>query len=131
MFFKACFPNIYKRNNHIAWYNFCYQYKDFFAISKVKRLNYIFFAASLLKDCISIRWQKLKHKLDNKSMVSPFCDKFKAFLQGLWQFENFSGYFLESKQIRHTIPAGKLLKLGCLSKIFVDHTPRVLSRYCL
>lgn len=41
-FFKARFLDIYRDNNHIVYYNFCQQYKDYFAIVKTIKPTCIF-----------------------------------------------------------------------------------------
>lgn len=43
--FKICFFDIYKSDNHMVCYNFCQQYKDYFAIAQAKRPNHILFVA--------------------------------------------------------------------------------------
>lgn len=42
------FLDVYRNDNHIAYYNFCQQYKDYFVIAKAKRSNCIPFIASFL-----------------------------------------------------------------------------------
>lgn len=46
--FKTCFLDIYRSNNHIAYYNFCQYWKDYFATAKAKGPNRIPFAVSFL-----------------------------------------------------------------------------------
>ena len=78
---KARFPNVYKGDNHMACYNFCQECEDYFATAGAKGPNCIPFAAFFFRDRTSFRWQQHKRKLDNKSLVPPTWDKFKAFFQ--------------------------------------------------
>ena len=45
---KVRFPDIYWSDNQMAYYNFCQQYKNYFAIAGAKKLNCISFAAFFL-----------------------------------------------------------------------------------
>lgn len=47
-FFKAQLPDVYRNDNYIACYNFCYQCRNHFTIARVKKLNHIFFATFFL-----------------------------------------------------------------------------------
>lgn len=47
-FFKVCFPNVYRGDNYIAYYNFSQQCEDYFATAVAKRPNYISFIAFFL-----------------------------------------------------------------------------------
>ena len=72
--------DVYQGVNYITYYNFCQQYENYFAIAKAKRPNGILFAAFFLCDRISFCWQQHKQKLDNKTLVLPTWEEFKAFL---------------------------------------------------
>lgn len=77
---KAGFLDIYRGDNHMACYNFCQECKGHFATAGAKELNRILFIASFFWDCISFCWQQHKEKLDNKTLVLPILEKFKAFI---------------------------------------------------
>lgn len=50
---KARFLDIYKNDNHMACYNLCQQYKDYFAMARAKKLSRILFVAFFLQNHIS------------------------------------------------------------------------------
>lgn len=47
---KARSPNVYCERFYIEYYNFCQQYKNYFAIAGARRANQILFAASFVRD---------------------------------------------------------------------------------
>ncbi len=78
---KAKIPYIYHGGSYMEYYNFCQQYKDYFATCGATGPNRILFAASFLRDRINFRWQQHKRKLETESSFLIFWDEFKAFLQ--------------------------------------------------
>lgn len=44
--FKEYFSDVYRTDNHMAYYNFCHQCKDQFTSAGAKGPNYIFFVVS-------------------------------------------------------------------------------------
>ncbi len=62
-------------------YNFCQQYKDYFATCGAIGPNRILFAVSFLQDHINFRWQQHKRKVEGESSGLISWEKFKAFLR--------------------------------------------------
>lgn len=56
-FLKEQFPDMCRGNNYLACYNFCQEYKDYFATGRAKGPNCIPFAIFFLRDHINFRWQ--------------------------------------------------------------------------
>ena len=54
---KACSPALYRGKSHMDCYNFCQQWKDYFATARATGPTRIFFATSFLRDRISFYWQ--------------------------------------------------------------------------
>lgn len=50
---KTYFPNVYKSDNYIAYYNFCQQCINYFATARIKKASRILFTISFLQDHIS------------------------------------------------------------------------------
>ena len=53
---KARSPDVYRGKFYIDYYNFCQQYKNYFATAWAKGPTRILFATSFLRDRISFRW---------------------------------------------------------------------------
>lgn len=51
-FVKIQFPDVYKSDDHMAYYTFCQQYKDHFGIIRAKVFNHISFAELFFRDHI-------------------------------------------------------------------------------
>ena len=53
---KARSPDVYRDKSYMECYNFYQQYEDYFATTRAKSPNRIFFTVSFLRDCINFRW---------------------------------------------------------------------------
>ena len=78
---KARSPDVYLEKSHMDCYNFCQQCENYFATAGATGPTRIPFAASILRDRISFRWQQYKRRHDVDTPVPVTWKEFKAFLR--------------------------------------------------
>ena len=65
----------------MEYYNFCQQYKDYFATAETTGPNQIPFTTFFLWDQINFCLYQHKRKLEGNSLISITWDEFKAFFR--------------------------------------------------
>ena len=133
--FKARTPKTYSEKSHMDCYHFCQQCKDYFKTSGATGMNRTPFAATFLRDAISLRWAQ--HKRRHKRATPITWSEFKAFLRkdlgssqafidSIWsKFRRDSQYQLEEARDW----ASHLQHLQSILSEF-DRTPDKLTMIC-
>ena len=76
---KARTSETYSRKSHMDCYHFCQQYEDYFETSGATGMNRTPFAATFLRDAISLRWTY--HKRRHECATPITWSEFKAFFR--------------------------------------------------
>lgn len=109
---KTRFPDVYKN-------------KNYFAIVKVKNLNYIPFAISFLRNQAFSYQQQYQHKFKDKITISIILNKFKIFLHyNLIKFQT----FIDSIQKKFWKNARRSNRLSYILRVFTSDLQKI--RFC-
>ena len=102
---KARTPETYFGKSHMDCYHFCQQCEDYFETSGAIGMNRTPFAATFLRDAISLRWAQHKRRHERatpitwsefKTFLRKDLGSFQAFIDSIWsKFKRDSQYQLE------------------------------------
>ena len=98
----------YSEKSHMDCYYFCQQCEDYFKTSSVIRMNCTFFATTIFRGTVNLRWAQHKRRQKSATLITwPEFKNFfqkdlgdsQAFIDSIWsKFRKDSQYQLEEAQ---------------------------------